>query len=297
MGIHDHLLAAAERRADATAWWWVERDRTLSFAAAVEQVDRMAGALAGLGAGPGAPVGVHAHSGLDFVVALFGAWRLGAPAVVVDVRTPDLRTPLAATRPAVLVYTHDRYDEVIACRELVGELVCMDGPQDGAHGLADVVGAASAPATAAPDDPGAVALVSAAGSFTVRALLEAAGRAGAALGWTTADVALGASPLWEVDHPAASLLPAVAAASTAAVSSKWTAASGWDAAERTGATIATLTAVQADGFLAECVARTKVPLGLRVIQVVAGPPATTASDAAATAGVLLVAGPVLERAP
>ena len=83
MGIHHQLLAGAEHRPEATAWWWVERDRTLTFAAAVEQVDRMAGALAALGVGPGAPVGVHAHSGLDFVVALFGAFDPAYPRTVV----------------------------------------------------------------------------------------------------------------------------------------------------------------------------------------------------------------------
>jgi acyl-coenzyme A synthetase/AMP-(fatty) acid ligase len=297
MGIHHQLLAAAERRADATAWWWVERDRALTFDGAVAQVDRMAGALADLGAGPGAPVGIHAHSGLDFVVALFGAWRLGAAAVTIDVRSPDLRTALAATRPAVLVYTHDRYDEVIACRELVGELVCMDGPQEGAHALADVLAAASAPDGPPADDPSAPALVTTSGAATVGALLDAAVVAAASLGWTPHDIALGASPLWELDHAAASLLPALASAAPAAVSSNWTAEAGWDAAERTAASILSVTPEQADGFLAECTARTKAPLGLRAIQVVGAAVPAGLGDAAAPFGLGVVAGPAVAAGP
>jgi acyl-coenzyme A synthetase/AMP-(fatty) acid ligase len=293
MGIHHQLLAGAEHRPDATAWWWVERDRALPFSAAVEQVDRMAGALAALGVGPGAPVGVHAHSGLDFVVALFGAWRIGAAAVVVDVHTPDLRSPLAATRPAALVYTHDRYDAVIACRELVGELVCMDGPQDGAHGLADVLAAAGPPPDVA-DDPTAPALVTSGGAFTVGALLAAADSACAALGLAASDVAFGGSPLWEVDHAAASLLPALGAGATAAVSSRWAPDTGWDAAERTGASILTLTSAQAVAFVDECTARTKVPLGLRVLQVVDGQVAPPVAEAASALGIAVAPGPATE---
>jgi acyl-coenzyme A synthetase/AMP-(fatty) acid ligase len=300
MGIHHQLLGAAERHPDATAWWWTERDRRLTFAAAVEQVERAAGAFAGLGAGPGAPVAVHAHSGLDFVVTLFAAWRLGAPAVTVAVDAPEpvLAAALAAARPAVLVYTHDRHAEVAASGHVVGALVCMDGPQEGAAGLGDVLAAAPAPPPVPADEPAGPALVTAAGTVTAGALGAAASAATHALGLTTGDVLLGASPLWEVDHAAASLLPALAAAAPGVVSSRWSTASGWDVAERTAATIVTLTPAQAEAFVAECTARTKAPLALRTIQVVGGAPVARAvRDGADALGVAVVAGPVVEPAP
>jgi long-chain acyl-CoA synthetase len=294
MGIHHQLLTGAAHSHDTTAWWWIERDRRLTYADAVEQVDRMAGALLGLGVGRGDRVGVYAHSGLDFVVTLFGAWRIGAAAAVVDVDTADLASFLGTAHPQVLVYTHDRFDRVAACRDLVGELVCMDGPQEGARGLAEVLASAAAPPAAVAgddDDDGAVALVTADGSFTVGALLDAADRARDTLALLASDVVLGASPLWDVDHTAANLLPALSAGATAAVSSRWSPATGCDVAERIGATILTVTAEQTDDFLAECTARTKVPLGLRMLQVVGGPVGPEVVDNAAALGLAVTAGP------
>ena len=52
-------------------------------------MDRMAGALHALGVRKGDRVGVFAHNGLDYLLALFGAWRLGAIAALVNVKFAD----------------------------------------------------------------------------------------------------------------------------------------------------------------------------------------------------------------
>ena len=41
-------------------------------------MDHMAGALTELGVGKGDRVTVFAHNGLDYLIAMFGAWRIGA---------------------------------------------------------------------------------------------------------------------------------------------------------------------------------------------------------------------------
>ena len=72
------LLDGANRTPDKTALHWVERNRSLTYAEAVEQMERVAGALSALGVGRGDRVGIFAHNGMDYLTAMFGTWRLGA---------------------------------------------------------------------------------------------------------------------------------------------------------------------------------------------------------------------------
>lgn len=78
MLIHQLFLDGAMRRPDKIAWRWVDRDRTLRYAEAAQAMDHMAGALTELGVGKGDRVTVFAHNGLDYLIAMFGAWRIGA---------------------------------------------------------------------------------------------------------------------------------------------------------------------------------------------------------------------------
>ena len=52
-------------------------------------MDRVAGALAELGVRKGDRVGIFAHNGLDYLYAMFGAWRLGAISTHVSVQYAD----------------------------------------------------------------------------------------------------------------------------------------------------------------------------------------------------------------
>ncbi len=115
----DLLTAVAEARpdtaADTTAIHWVDRDRLLTYAEAVDAMARAAAVLSGFGVSSGGRVGLFAHPGLDYVVALLGAWRLGATAVLVDLADKDrCHELMTAASPDAVVYTNDHFDYVQA---------------------------------------------------------------------------------------------------------------------------------------------------------------------------------------
>src|SRR5258706_13160437 len=62
--MHQLLRDGAERAPQKIALRWVDRDRALSFAAAVAEMERFAGALHHLGVRKGDRVTVFAHNGL-----------------------------------------------------------------------------------------------------------------------------------------------------------------------------------------------------------------------------------------
>lgn len=69
-------------------------------------MERSAGALASLGVGKGDRVGVFALNGMDYLMALFGAWRLGAISALVNLQYADsLDYFVNDAQPRVLVYT------------------------------------------------------------------------------------------------------------------------------------------------------------------------------------------------
>ena len=130
---------------------WVDRDIALTFAEAVTAMEHCAGALHHLGVRKGDRVTIFAHNGMDYVLALFACWRIGAIAALVNVRFADeLEYYFADHAPSVVIYTHDMDAAVrraAASVATIRSLVCMDGPQPGAESLpallaADLVRAA-----------------------------------------------------------------------------------------------------------------------------------------------------------
>src|SRR2546422_10267482 len=100
------LYDGAHRAPDKPAFHWVERNRTLSYAEAVDAMERVAGALASLGVERSDRVGVFAHNGMDYLLAMFGAWRLGSIAALVNVQYADrLDYYVNDATPRVLIYT------------------------------------------------------------------------------------------------------------------------------------------------------------------------------------------------
>ena len=89
MLMHHLLRVGAARTPDKIAFRWVDRGAVLTFSDSVAQMERMAGALAHLGVGKGDRVTVFAHNGMDYLVAMFGCWRIGAIAALVNVRLAD----------------------------------------------------------------------------------------------------------------------------------------------------------------------------------------------------------------
>jgi long-chain acyl-CoA synthetase len=133
--LHQILIDGAHRTPEAPALRWAERERVLGYAEAVDAMELTAGALAELGVGRGDRVGVFAHNGMDYLLAMFGAWRLGAIAALVNVAYADqLDYYIADCDPKVLIYTGDHHTTIERHREVlrsVCHLVCLDGARDG----------------------------------------------------------------------------------------------------------------------------------------------------------------------
>jgi len=163
MLMHRLVVAAAERTPEKLAFRWVDRDRSLSYAGAVEAMEHMAGALAHLGVGKGDRVTIFAHNGIDYIAAMLGAWRLGAISALVNVKfAHELDFYFADHTPTVVIYTHDMGEFVRVAAAKVGSiahLVCMDGPQEGAHSLPELI-AAKLSVPADPADESAIAHLS-----------------------------------------------------------------------------------------------------------------------------------------
>lgn len=130
------LTTQAARNPDRPFLRWSDRNRTMTFAEVDQAAARAAAVLQSFGVGKGDRVGLLAHNGLDYVVAMFGAWRLGAISAHISVMTgAELADYVQACTPKVLVYTHDLFDAVDRDRALMPSIstyICMDGAQPGA---------------------------------------------------------------------------------------------------------------------------------------------------------------------
>ena len=123
MLLHQLLAQRAARNPDKISLGWVKRDRSLSYAEAAEATDRVAAGLAALGVERGDRVGVFAHSGLDYLLAMFGTWRAGATAALVDLgRADELDRYFGDCRPKVVIYTHDYFETIDRHREALGSV-------------------------------------------------------------------------------------------------------------------------------------------------------------------------------
>ncbi len=238
MLMHQLLADAAARRPDRACIHWVDRDRGLDYAAAAAAMERAAGALAECGLRPGDRVTIFAHNGLDYLNVMFGAWRLGAIAALVNVRyADDLAYYLADHSPTAVVYTHDMHGPVTTAVAQVGgvrAIICMDGPQEGALSLPDLM-AAALPAPADPGDATAVAHLSYTSGTTGRPkgaclrhepTVRAARCIGERLQITASDVSFGPTALSSSYQLVANLLPQLAVGASINVMGRWTAQAG-----------------------------------------------------------------------
>lgn len=275
MLMHRLLAESALRVPERIAFRWVDRDRTLTYAEAVAAMERMAGALAHLGVLPGDRVLIFAHNGLDVLVSMLGAWRVGAIAALVNVRYADeLAYYVADHRPKVIVYTHDTWTPVTEAAKAVGgvsHLVCMDGPQDGAIALGDLMAAAFA----APADPGraeAIAHLSYTSGTTGRPkgaclahepTVTASRCIGERLRIRGDDRSFGPTALSSSYQLVANLLPQMAVGATINVMGRWTRETGYDALAACGATLFVGNPVVLTDLLEESEARGRLPSPLR----------------------------------
>lgn len=249
MLIHQLIADGATRRPDRVAFNWVDRGRSLTYAEVYDAVDAAAGALHELGVRKEDRVTIFAHNGLDYLVAMFGCFRAGAIAALVNVKFADeLDYYLANHQPSVVIYTHDMRGPVFeAARSVasVRHLVCMDGPQDGAQSWPELMQAGFA----APEDPGndeAIAHLSYTSGTSgkpkgaclphapvVRATRCIAER----LRITSDDVSFGPTALSSSYQLVSNLLPPLHHQCSINVMGRWTRSDGCDALEATGATL------------------------------------------------------------
>jgi acyl-CoA synthetase (AMP-forming)/AMP-acid ligase II len=288
---HQLLLDGAARRPERTALHWIDRDRRLTYAEAAAGMERVAGALAALGMEKGDRVGIFAHNGNDYVLAMFGAWRLGAISAHINVQYADtLDYYLADCKPSVLIYTGDHLLTIQrhrAAAKSVRHYICMDGPQDGALDWSDLLKAApKAPPVSVQDSDGAhLSYTSGSTGKPKGALLahEPTFRAcrciAERLRYGPADVTYGPSTLSSSYHLVVNLIPGLFAGASVGLVSKWDAARAWDDMERLGSSVIPSNATNLAELLEECRRRGRAPRALRLGVTGGGPTPPTLKKA------------------
>ena len=291
MLMHHLLLQSAQRTPDHPAFTWVDRQVTLSYAQAVSGMLDMAGALTSLGVGKGDRVTVFAHNGMDYLLAMLGAWRIGAIAALVNVKFADeLNYYFADHTPSVVIYTHDMAQAVRSAAAKTASarhLVCMDGAQDGALSLPELLQAGLPPGPD-PEDESAIAHLSytsgttgkpkgacLAHQPTVRAVRCIAER----LRLRPADVLFGPTALSSSYQLVGNLLPSMALGASAHVMGNWTPSAGWEALDACGATQLVGNPTLLQDVLMQSVQRGRSPKGLRLGLSGGGPVPTTLKKA------------------
>ena len=273
------LRRAAGRWPDRPFLRWSDRGRALTFAETDAQSDRAAAALSALGVGAGDRVGLLAHNGLDYVVAMFAAWKLGAMSAHISVQVSDqLADYTQDCEPSVLVYTHDLHDAVeraLPTMSSVRHLVCMDGPKPGALGWGDILAAA---------DPSAVPSVSIdeAMPFHLSFTSGSTGRPKAAvlshgstarasaciaerLGLGRDDASLGATSPASSYGLVANLLPALHVGMTVGLRSRWDVGAVFDDVEANSVTYLPANPILLSDVLQESRRRGAPPASLRLV--------------------------------
>ena len=273
--MHQVLIEGAQRTPEKLALHWVDRDVALTYEQAVGGMERMAGALASLGISKGERVTIFAHNGMDYLLAMFGAWRIGAVAAVVNVQfAKELDYYLADHTPAAVIYTHDMAEFVRRAAKsvrTVRHLICMDGPQEGALSLPELMDARlTAPAD--PGDENAIAHLAYTSGTTGKPkgaclahepTMRAAKCIGERLRLSGADHSFGPTALSSSYQLVGNLLPPLSRGASVHVMGKWTQATGWAALDRVGASVLVANPTLLGQVLAESRSHGRVPGVLR----------------------------------
>jgi acyl-coenzyme A synthetase/AMP-(fatty) acid ligase len=275
MLMHQLVRDGAVRRPDRICFRWVDRDRALTFAQAAEAIEASAGMLRHLGARKGDRVTIFAHNGMDYLVSMFACWRIGAISALVNVKFADeLEYYLGDHTPSIIIYTHDMSDAVRRAAKALSptpRLVCMDGPQDGAESLPDLL-AARLPAPADPADETAIAHLSYTSGTTGRPkgaclahepTMRATNCIAERLRITARDVSFGPTALSSSYHLVGNLLAPLHRGATVNVMGRWTAQTGYDALESSGATMFVANPTLLTDILEVSRARGRAPTKLR----------------------------------
>lgn len=289
MLMHRLLIDGANRHPDKLAFRWVDRDATLTFAQSVSAMERFAGALHHLDVHKGDRVLIFAHNGMDYLLALFACWRIGAIAALVNVKfADDLDYYFADLMPSLVIYTHDMAEPIMRAKtQSVRALVCMDGPQPGAESLPALM-QARFPAPADPGDEDAIAHLSYTSGTTGKPkgaclahepTMRAANCIAERLRLTGNDVSFGPTALSSSYQLVGNLLPPLHRGATVNVMSRWTQQTGWDAIDRTSASIFVANPTFLSEVLIESRLRGRLPGRIRMGMSGGGPVPTTLKKA------------------
>lgn len=229
----DILRRAAWRTPDQTFVYWSDRRRSVTYAEGECLSDHIAGALADLGVRKGDRVAIVAHNGLDYVLAMFGIWKLGAISAHISVlHAKNLGWFFHDAGPRVVIYTGDLHDQVVhalVAAPEVEHLICFDGARDGSHDWNALLAAQRQPPAVAVSSMDAAHLSYTSGSsgapkgavlahgYTARATHCIAER----LQLSREDVSLGPTSLASSYHLVANLLPAMHRCAQVGVRKQW----------------------------------------------------------------------------
>jgi len=248
MTFNDMLRRAAWRFPDHPFLYWSDRQRSLTYAQGDRLSDAVAGGLADLGVVKGDRVGIFAHNGMDYVLAMFGAWKAGAISSHISVlQAANLEYFLQDSTPRVLIYTGELHEVVLRARKAVPELehcICMDGPKEGAIDWNAMVQAdINPPATAVLDTDRAHLSYTSGTSGKPKGAVLAHGHTARAthciaerLGLSSHDISLGPTSLASSYQLVANLLPGVHRCMEIGVRAKWDPDAARDEMDRRGVT-------------------------------------------------------------
>ncbi|QXD26071.1 acyl--CoA ligase [Opitutia bacterium ISCC 51] len=272
---NDMLRRTAMRLPDKTFLHWIDKDRSLTYAETVADAEKVAGALWGLGIRKGDRVGIFAHNGLDYILAMFGAWRIGAISCHINVlQAEDVAYFAKNATPKVLIYTHDMFpiiDKNRADMPSIEHYLCMDGEQEGAKDWNAVVAAAGeAPEVEVSADDGAhLSYTSGSSGVPKGALLphgaptRASNCIAERLQITSADVTLGATSPASSYGLVVNWLPAIHRGAKVGLMSRWNIEKAYDHMESAGVTLFPANPLLFDELLQECRKRGSKPSALR----------------------------------
>jgi acyl-CoA synthetase (AMP-forming)/AMP-acid ligase II len=236
---NDMLRRTAWRKPDQTFIHWSDRNRQISYAEGDQISDKVAGGLSSLGVVKGDRVGIFAHNGLDYVMAMYGAWKLGAISAHISVLQKDnLAYFIHDSAPKILIYTGDMHPVIEVLKPTAPEVkhyVCLDGPKDFALDWSELIKNSPNMPQVNVDDMDAAHLSYTSGSsgpskgallahgYTARATNAIAER----LQMSSEDISLGVTSLSSSYHLVANLLPGIHRAVNIGVRKNWDAAEVW----------------------------------------------------------------------
>jgi len=248
MTFNDMLRRAAWRMPEQTFIHWSDRNRSVTYAQGEALSDRVAGALAALGVTKGDRVGIFAHNGLDYVIAMFGIWKLGAISAHISVLQKDnLAYFIHDASPKTLIYTGDMHPVIETLRSQGSEVehyISFDGAKDFSLDWSTLLESAPPPPLVKVDDTDAAHLSYTSGSsgppkgallahgYTARATHAIAER----FAFSSQDISLGVTSLASSYNLVANLLPGVHRAINIGIRKQWDPAAVWQEMEERGVT-------------------------------------------------------------